>query len=238
MLAQYYERIADRILQHIVGRPLSLYRCPQGIEREAFFQKQLHDMPREHLRDVIGKNGTKDQPYILVDDVQGLVTLAQWSVLEIHLWGCRADDLDAPDRLTFDLDPGPDVPWSQIVEGAKGVRFLLEQHDMECSVKTSGGKGLHVVTELDAGWTWSELKRFAAQIARRIADADPKHYTATMIKDQRRGKVYIDYLRNTRGATCVAPYSPRARRGAPVSMPVAWASLDERCPHSLTALAI
>lgn len=235
MLAQYYDRIADQMLPHVAARPLSLYRCPGGLEREGFFQKQLHDMPSEHLQDATVVEKGREDSYVVLNDVRGLVTLAQWSVLEIHVWGCKAKDLDHPDRLVFDLDPAPGVPWEQIVEGAKGVRFLLEREGLECFLKSTGGKGLHVVVPILPSSTWSELKRFASQVARSIADADARHYTARAAKDERVGKVYIDYLRNVRGATSVAPFSPRARRGAPLAVPVDWRDLDRaRSPQWLT----
>jgi bifunctional non-homologous end joining protein LigD len=265
MVAGYYEAVAPMMLPHIVDRPLSLYRCPGGIEKECFFQKQLGEMSSQHLH---GSRG-EDDPYVVLDDARGLVTLAQWNVLEIHGWGCREDDLDHPDMMVFDLDPGPNVPWEQIVEGAKGLRLLLEELGLKSFVKTSGGKGLHVVVPLtrprrsppsskrhtrgsspatstgrngspppltrgDTGGSsqdWDDVKDFAARAARKIVELAPKHFTVFMSKPERRGKVFIDYFRNHRGSTCVAPYSTRARPGAFVSMPVAWDDLDGPQPR-------
>ncbi len=223
MLAEYYEAIAEQVLPHVAGRPLSLVRCPRGIEKDTFFQKQLGEMPKDYLRDAPDKD---DEPYVVLGDVKGLVTLAQWSVLEVHAWGCRKDDLDKPDRMIFDLDPGPDVAWEQIVEGAKGLKFLLLEFGLESFVKTSGGKGLHVVVPLVRRHRWDEVKDFAARVARRVVSCDPKHFTVLMGKPERRGKVYIDYLRNIRGSTCVAAYSTRARPGALVSTPLRWEEVD------------
>ena len=260
MVAEYLEAVASHILPHVAGRPLSLYRCPGGIEKESFFQKQLGEVSSEHVR------GTKtgDEPYVVLDDVRGLITLAQWNVLEIHGWGCREGDLDHPDLMIFDLDPGPGVPWEQIVDGAKGVRLLLEELGLASFVKTSGGKGLHVVAPLappalprgDKGESafpsrdrkgavassdeatkprshdgWDDVKDFAARVARKIVEVAPKHFTVFMSKPERRGKVFIDYLRNHRGSTCVAPYSTRARPGAFVSTPIDWSDLSGPQPR-------
>jgi bifunctional non-homologous end joining protein LigD len=146
MLAEYYEAVAPAMLPHLQNRPLSIYRCPGGIEKESFFQKQLGEMSSPYLRGA--KAG--DDPYLVLDGAAGLVTLAQWSTLEIHGWGCREPDLDHPDLIVFDLDPGPNVPWPQIVEGAKGLRLLLDELGLHSFVKTSGGKGLHVVVPLSS----------------------------------------------------------------------------------------
>jgi len=252
MVAEYYEAVAPMMLPHVANRPLSLYRCPGGIEKESFFQKQLGEMPAEHVRSA----AAGDEPFVVIDDVQGLVTLAQWNVLEIHAWGCLEDDLDHPDMMTFDLDPGPDVSWELIVEGAKGLRLLLKELGLESFVKTSGGKGLHVVVPLtpsqppalkkgskekppplitgDTGGSkqdWDDVKDFAARAARKIVEVAPKHFTVFMSKPERRGKVFIDYFRNHRGSTCVAPYSTRARPGAFVSTPIGWDQLDGPQPR-------
>ncbi len=227
MLTEYYEAVAPRMLPFVRKRPLSLYRCPGGIEKECFFQKQLGEMSSKHLR------GAKvdDEPYVVLHDAGGLVTLAQWNVLEIHTWGCRESDLDHPDQMVFDLDPGPSVSWELIVEGAKGLRLLLEELGLKSFVKTSGGKGLHVTVPLARRQDWDEVKDFAARVARKIVEVAPKHFTVFMSKPERRGKVFIDYFRNHRGSTCVAPYSTRARPGAFVSSPVTWQELDGLQPR-------
>jgi len=258
MVAEYFEAVAPSMLPHVGNRPLSLYRCPGGIEKDCFFQKQLGEMSSQHLR------GTESEgdPYVVLDDARGLVTLAQWNALEIHGWGCREDDLDHPDIIVFDLDPGPDVPWELIVEGAKGLRHLLKELHLESFVKTSGGKGLHVVVPLarprrvskapssrklavaSRGSTavktkgasalrqdWDDVKDFAARVARKIAEVAPKHFTVFMSKPERRGKVFIDYHRNHRGSTCVVPYSTRARPGCFVSTPLIWDELDGPQPQ-------
>ena len=136
--------------------------------------------------------------------------------------GCQSDNVDKPDRIIFDLDPGPKAPWGLTIEGAKGLRYLLSEMDLESFVKTSGGKGLHVVVPLVRRHSWEEVKSFAGAVARKISKAAPKHFTSMSSVAERVNKVYIDYLRNARGATCVAPYSPRARRGATASVPIDW----------------
>ena len=143
--------------------------------------------------------------------------------VELHPWGCRSDNVDKPDRIIFDLDPGPKAPWELTIEGAKGLRYLLSEIGLESFLKTSGGKGLHVVVPLVRRHTWEEVKKsFAGAVARKIAKAAPKHFTAISNVAERVNKVYIDYLRNARGATCMAPYSPRTRRGATASVPIDW----------------
>ncbi|MER3466227.1 MAG: ATP-dependent DNA ligase, partial [Armatimonadota bacterium] len=163
----------------------------------------------------------------IVHTAKGIVHLAQLNVLEFHPWGATISDLDHPDRLVFDIDPGSEVGWTRVVECAHLVRAFLKELGVECWVKTTGGKGLHVVVPLQRVHQWEAVGRFAAEVARRIAVIAPERYTTKATKETRIGKVYIDTLRNRRGATCVAAYSPRARSGAPVSMPVSWEELDD-----------
>ena len=235
-LAEHYERVADLILPHIAGRPLSLYRCPRGYEQECFFQKHLNepatqrllgDTSLKHLRDAPVRENEGKEPYIALDGVEGLLTLAQLSVLEIHPWGSREDNIERPDRLIFDLDPGPNVGWRQLADAALAVRDALAQLGLVGFLKTSGGKGLHVVAPIARRIGWAELKAFAGAVAIQIVRSDPRRYTATMTKSNRKGKIFIDYLRNVRGATCVAAYSTRARAGALVSTPLRWEELGD-----------
>jgi len=226
MLAQYYETVAERMLPHIVKRPLSLFRCPAGIEEDSFFQKHVGDASIKHLRDAPVRDGEGKEPYIAIDDVQGLITLAQMSVLEIHPWGSREDDIDRPDRLIFDLDPGPDVTWRHVVEAARAVRDVLADLGLQSFAKTSGGKGIHVVVPVTRRGDWDEVKDFTAGVAKLLSTREPKRYVWTVAKWARQGRVFIDFLRNVRGATAVGVYSPRARPGAAVSAPVFWDELD------------
>jgi len=224
-LARYYEKVSDRILPFLVDRPLSVVRCVRGTGSQCFFQKHLHETfaaPVKSIR-VREKNGTGD--YIAVDSVAGLITLVQMGVIEIHPWGSTAKDLEHPDLLTFDLDPGEGVSFERIKEGVLEIRQLLKNDGLESFLKTSGGKGLHVQVPLKPKATWDEAKEYAGDIARRLAAEQPAKYVAIMTKAKRMGKIFVDYLRNGRGATSVAPYSARARKGAAVSMPIAWSKL-------------
>ena len=162
----------------------------------------------------------------MIDDVKGLIALVQMGVLEIHPWGCRKDRTDRPDRLVLDLDPGPGVKWEQVVEGAFMLKNRLSGDGIESFVKTSGGKGLHVVAPLTRRITWDQLKHYSHRLAMEIAQAHPSRFVATMSKAKRKEKIYIDYLRNSFGATSIATYGTRALPGAPVSTPVSWDELS------------
>lgn len=234
-LAEYYESIADWILPHVVNRPLTLVRCPGGRTGQCFYQKHLADEPPEHFRGVSIKEKSGTGRYVVIDDLAGLVSLVQMGVLEIHPWPARADNVEAPDRLVFDLDPGEGVPWKNVVVAARDVRDRLGELGLESFLRTSGGKGLHVVAPLARRNSWDEIKAFAKAVADRLVRQAPDRYIATMSKAKRRGKVFVDYLRNHRGATAIASYSTRAREGAPVAAPLAWHELSVRIkPNGFT----
>ncbi|MCE9526652.1 MAG: DNA ligase D [Planctomycetales bacterium] len=227
-LATYYARVAPLMLPHLVDRPLSLVRCPSGQGKVCFFQKHPSaETPPSLLRvPVPEKDGVED--YVAVQDLEGLLALVQISVLEIHPWGSRRDRLDQPDRIIFDLDPDASVPWSRVIDAALDVREMLAEIDLECFVKTTGGKGLHVVAPLNPRRAeWDQVKAFCRRIADSLVGKSPELYVATMSKAARKGKIFVDYLRNDRGSTSVAPYSTRAKPGAPVSTPLTW---DELTP--------
>lgn len=224
-LARYYERVAPHILPHLAGRPLSLVRCPEGVAGGCFFQKNMERGVPGSVRTVEVAHETGSVHYALVDSAEGLVALVQLGVVEIHTWGSRTDDLEHPDRMVFDLDPGEGVGWKAVTRAAMAVRGLLEALGMVAFLKTTGGTGLHVVTPLGAGPGWGEVHECARSIAERMAAADPARYTTDPRKVKRQGKVFIDHLRNTRGATTVAAFSARARPHAPVSVPVGWSEL-------------
>ena len=224
-LAEFYHRIRDWVLPHIVERPLSLLRCPEGQGKACFFQKHAGTGVPEYLKPVMIEEEKARREYLYVEDERGLISLAQMGVLEIHPWGSRVGSVDAPDRLIFDLDPGPGVSWSRVVEGARAIRELLDGLDLESFTKTTGGKGLHVVVPLAPRQDWTMLKDFSRAFALELVRRSPREYTATLSKSQRTGKIFVDYLRNSRGATAVAAYSTRARAGAPVSTPVEWPEL-------------
>jgi bifunctional non-homologous end joining protein LigD len=215
-LAHYYEHVAEWILPHLKDRPLSLVRCPRGPEEKCFFQRNAHDsMP---------KRGR----FIVADTAEALVQLVQMGVIELHTWGSRAAKPLAPDRMIFDLDPDPELPWPQVVEGAILVRTLLTELHLQSFVKTTGGKGLHIAVPLRPGHSWQAVKAFSKAVADHLSATLPEHFTATVSKAARRKKIFIDYLRNQEGATAVSAYSARAREGATVSAPLAWNELTAK----------
>ncbi len=223
-LADYYADIADWILPHVAGRVLSLLRCPSGTGEKCFFAKH----PWSGLSQVVQRVDVGEaEPMLALDSLEGLMSLVQAGVVEIHPWGSRADRLDRPDRLIFDLDPGEDVPWSAVITAAGAVRGRLQSHGLQSFVKTSGGKGLHVVVPVELSAGWAEAKSFTAAIAEAMAADQRDRYVATVAKRARRGRVFIDYLRNDPGSTAVAAYSPRSSPQAPVSTPLEWEELSE-----------
>ncbi|MGD9720896.1 MAG: DNA ligase D [Pirellulales bacterium] len=226
-LAEYYESIADWILPYLVNRPLTLVRCPKGTGGHCFYQKHMTSSLPDTLRGVAIKEKDEAAEYVVLDDLSGLISLVQMSVLEIHPWQAPADAVESPDQMIFDLDPGPGVGWEQLVAAAREIRRQIEKHALQSFVRTSGGKGVHVVVPLKPGSTWDNIKSFARELAEQLAREQPDAYVATASKSQRRGKIYIDYLRNSRGATAVASYSTRAREGAPVALPLRWEELGK-----------
>jgi len=226
-LAEYYERHAGLILPQLDDRPLSLVRCPDGADSQCFFQKhRMAALPESVKRVSIPEDGGAAE-YMEVDSVAALVSLVQFGVMEMHTWGSRTDALDKPDRLIFDLDPAEDVSWAKVVEGAQVMRGLLDELGLRSFLKTSGGKGLHVEVPIQRSLDWTTAKDFAHAIADHMAKALPKHFLATATKAQRKGRIFVDYLRNARGATAIAAYCTRARAGAPIAMPITWEQLPE-----------
>jgi bifunctional non-homologous end joining protein LigD len=226
-LALFYESIADWVLPGLRGRPLTLVRCPEGTGKPCFYMKHSGVWAPPALRRIRIQEKTKVGDYLVVDDLAGLISLVQMGILEIHTWNSTAEHLEQPDRIVFDLDPGPAVGWSRVVDAAGHVRAALERLGLESFVRTTGGKGLHVVAPLvpDAGW--DECYEFSRAVAEAIAREDPAGYTTEMPKAPRQEKILIDYLRNRRGNTAIASYSTRARPGAPVAVPLAWEELDD-----------
>lgn len=226
-IANYYLAVADQMLPHVLDRPLSLVRCPEGRAKQCFFQKHPPMGISEALRRVQIREKGGVATYLTIQDTEGLLALIQFGGLEIHLWGSRADDLEHPDRIIFDLDPGPDVEWSAVVEGAVTLRDILAELGLVSFCKTTGGKGLHVVLPIARKSSWVEVKEFSRSVAEFMARMNPAQYLVNMSKAQRSGKIFVDYLRNERGSTAVAPFSTRARPGAPVAMPVSWKELPK-----------
>ena len=238
-VARYYEQVAQRMLPHVAKRPLSLVRCPLGLAGESFYQRELGEGFPDAIRGLTIGRGKGQDHAIAINDVAGLVSLAQMGVLEIHSWGCREDNLDKPDHLVFDLDPGSGILWEHIIAGAKFVRDRLGNVGLTSFVKTSGGKGLHVVVPLTRRTGWEEAKAFAKAVADDIVRVAPMNFVATMAKSQRDNRIFIDYLRNQKGATSVAPYSTRARPGATVSTPLRWDELSvDETPADHTVVTV
>ena len=227
-LARFYESIADWILPHLRGRPTSLVRCPEGIGEECFYQKHAGGWAPATLRRVRIREKKKVGEYLVVEDLAGLIGLVQFGILEIHTWNAVYERLEQPDRLVFDLDPGDDLPWRDVVAGARTLRTHLQGLGLESFLKTTGGKGLHLVVPIDRGPSWDDCLAFARSVAEDLARTAPRAFTADVAKRERHGRIYLDYLRNLRGATSVAAYSTRARPGAPVSTPIRWEELGPR----------
>lgn len=243
-LAAYYLTVADRMLPHIVDRPLSLVRCPEGAGKPCFFQKHVNhmlppgitgvDVPNEKTGEpqsgapgqLAGRGGEK---YITITKANAkpetLAGLAQMGVLEVHPWGSKNDDLEHPDRLIFDLDPDESLPWTTLTAAAAEVRKRLKRAGLESFLKTTGGKGLHIVAPINPKLDWNTVKEAAHNFVLAMERSNPRLYLTKMTKSARVGKIYLDYLRNARGATAVAPFSPRARVGASISLPLPWSAL-------------
>ena len=225
-LAQYYLTVADAILPFVAERPLSMVRCPEGTGEACFFQRHMpHDAP--HILSTGIKVKGRDEDYIMIRDVKGLMSLVQWGCIELHPWGCLADEPDKPDRMIFDLDPDPDVPWARVVDGAAEVRTRMTELGLQSFLKTTGGKGLHVVVPMQRTYTWPTVKAFARAVAESMAHDSPDRYVANMSKDKRKGRIFVDYLRNDLTSTAVSAWSARARPGATVSTLLDWSELSE-----------
>lgn len=232
-VAQYYEAVAEWIIPHLSGRPLSLLRCPEGLSGDCFFQKHpdknfAKDVPRIAVPEKRG--GRSD--YVYLDSVAELVKLVQFGVLEFHPWGCKIDDLERPDTLVFDLDPGPDLPWRVVADAAKGLRDRLATLGLTSFLQATGGKGLHLIVPITPGLNWDQLKAFAQAVSSAHARDAPKVLTTNMSKSKRKGKVFIDYLRNGRGNTSIARYSTRAKENASVATPLRWDELNPSAPSN------
>jgi bifunctional non-homologous end joining protein LigD len=226
-LAEYFEAVADNMLPHVADRPLSVVRCPDGNRKPCFFQKHTgvgtaHEVKSVSIRN--RKNGEKEE-FLTVDSVEGLIGLAQMGVLEVHTWGCRNESVDQPDRIVFDLDPDSAIKWEMLASTALEFRKRLNKVGLKSFLKGTGGKGLHVVAPIVPEYDWRTIKEFAHELVLQLEREQPKLYVSKMSLAARKGRIFLDYLRNDRESTSVAPYSPRARSGAPVSMPLKWDEL-------------
>jgi bifunctional non-homologous end joining protein LigD len=226
-LIAYLVAISDWMLPHLGERPLTLVRCPDGPQENCFFQKHA----KQSVPSVVGRVPIDEdrgkQDYMTIDGPMGLVALAQMGALELHSWQCHADQVEAPDRLVFDLDPDEQLSWEKVVQAACDLRDELAVLGLRSFVMTTGGKGLHVVAPVERGPSWDEHKAFARSFAQAMMQKHPKRFVVKAGKDLRKGRIFLDYLRNGRGATSIAPYSPRARSNATVATPLTWPELED-----------
>ena len=226
-LAEYYAAVAPWILPQIVRHPLSLVRCPSGVDKQCFFQRNPGKGLGPDVRRFEFKNKGKAYEYLYIEDAKGLLEVLQMGAVEIHPWGASVDSIDYPDRMIFDLDPAPEVPFEALKLGAQDLRQRLERKGLKSSLKCTGGKGLHVTVPLAAKDSWSTVKRFAASIADEMVAVAPEAYVAMMSKAKRTGRIFIDYFRNDYTATAIADYAVRAHPGAPVALPIEWKELKD-----------
>lgn len=226
-LADYCAALAPRMLAFLAKRPVSLVRCPQGRARKCFYQRhhtgglgpQVHSVP------IAEKDGSVDD-YLWLGDAQGLAACVQMGTIEFHIWAAKADAVERPDRMVFDLDPDEGMDFAAVRHAARQIRDRLAEQGLASFAMLTGGKGLHVIVPLAPGHSWQAHRDFAKGLADALVADSPGRFTATMSKARREGRVFIDWLRNQRGSTAIAPYSARARAGAPVAAPVAWDELD------------
>jgi bifunctional non-homologous end joining protein LigD len=226
-LARYYEDIADWIMPHVIGRPLTLVHCPAGVAAPCIYLKHAKVWGPNALRRVRIQEKTKIGEYVVADSLAAVVSLAQMGIVEIHTWNSTVDDIERPNRIVWDLDPGPDVTWTQVVNAGGLVRDVLKTLGLTSWVKTTGGRGLHVVAPITPARTVAACLEFSRRVSEAIARTNPQRYTTKFAKLGRERKILIDYLRNNRTNTSVCAFSPRARAGATVSMPLGWGELHE-----------
>jgi bifunctional non-homologous end joining protein LigD len=224
-LAEYYLAVADPMLAHLARRPITLVRCPTGRAKKCFYQRHAGSGVPAELKTVPIEGF--DEPYLYLEDARGLVALVQMGVLEVHPWNSHVDQPNRPDQVIFDLDPGEGLGFADVVAGALALRAHLDRMGLRSLVKTTGGKGLHLVVPVARDYAWGDVKRFAKAVGDALAKAEPERYLTRQSIAERRGRIYIDYLRNDPTSTAVAPYSTRSREGAPVSLPLGW---DEIVP--------
>jgi bifunctional non-homologous end joining protein LigD len=232
-VARYYEAVGDVLVPHVRDRPLTLVRCPNGWDKPCFYQKHATAAVSAFIERIDIRDSGGVQPYMMANSVSAVVALLQMGVLELHPWGARAPKLDRPDRLVFDFDPDESLGFDKLVDAVTMLRKLLDTLELEAFLKTTGGKGLHVVIPLEPTRTWDEAKDFSRAVAELLVRTFPDRFTSKITKSSRGGRIFVDYLRNAEGATAVAPYSVRAKARAPVAMPIEWTALaqDVRFDH-------
>lgn len=225
-LVRYYARAAPWLLPHLRDRPVSLVRAPQGLDGELFFQRHSARSPIPEVTQHEGLD-PGHAPLFTIDSLEALVHVAQMDAIELHTWNALATDIEEPDRVVFDLDPDPALHWDRMIEAAQLTRTVLGDLGLESFCKTSGGKGLHIVVPLVPGSGWDEARAFTRAVAQRLASGWPTQFTATMGPEHRKKKIFVDYLRNARGASTAVAYGVRARPGMGVSVPIAWDELAD-----------
>lgn len=233
-LAKYYNEVANRMMIFVSNRILSLLRCPDGITGQCFYQKHLSKAIKGLQTISINENSGDSEDYFYLTDAEGLVRLVQMGNIEFHTWGSQVKKLENPDMIVFDLDPAEGMELERVREGVRDMKKILDEISLESFLKTSGGKGYHVVVPLEPSADWEAVKSFAKMTAIAMEERWPDRYTSNMRKENRKGKIFIDWVRNGRSATSVAPYSVRARKGAPVSMPISWEELDTIAPNDVS----
>jgi len=227
-LVDYYAAIEALMLVDTARRPISLVRCPQGRAKQCFFQKHDNGSMGEHVKQVpVKEKDGSVEDYLYVEDARGILACVQMGTIEFHGWGSRVKPLEKPDRLVFDLDPDVGLDFGKVKKAAVRLQALLADLGLVTFPMLTGGKGIHIIAPLDASVTWPKVKDFAERFSRAVAEAEPELFTANIRKNQRKGRIFLDWLRNQRGATAVMPYSARAREGAPVAAPIAWQELDD-----------
>jgi bifunctional non-homologous end joining protein LigD len=226
-LAHYYETVARYMLPYLLNRPISLVRCPEGTEKECFFQRHGMEGMSPSIREIAIPGGKSKRDYLYIEDEAGLFGLVQLGVLEIHDWGVSLDHLTEPDRLVLDLDPDEGLPFDELKAAAIEVRDFLADLGLISFVKATGGKGVHVVAPLVPRLGWEEVKTFAKAVADALVRVRDDRYTANPLKRHRSGKIFVDYLRNHRGGSAIVNYSTRAKKGATVATPLRWDELKE-----------
>lgn len=225
-LAEYYLAVGDRLMPHLAGRPLSIVRAPDGVDGESFFQRHCGRLKMPHMKVLPKSLDPEHARLIQADSVTAVVEASQMGTVEFHTWNAHSDRIDRPDRLVFDLDPDPELPWARMIEATCLTLDLLDSLGLRAFLKTSGGRGMHVVVPIDRRSSWECASEFARGVTVRLAKESPERIVAKMGPKNRVGKIFVDYLRNQRGASTVAAYSARARAGLPVSMPVRREELE------------
>jgi bifunctional non-homologous end joining protein LigD len=238
-LADYYLAVSEAMLPHVAKRPITLVRCPTGRQRKCFYQRHAGSGVPAELGEIEVPGFEESGAYLYVTDRKGLVAMVQMGVLEIHPWGVRNDRPDRPDRVIFDLDPGEGLGFADVVEAALEVRQLLQGVGLKSFAKTTGGKGLHVVVPIERRYEWKEVKGFARRVAEKLSADFPDRYLSRISIAERRGRIFVDYLRNDATSTAIAPYSTRSRAGAPVATPLDWSEVTPKLdPAAFTVLTI